>query len=129
MSFKHESTGTFQEQKYVVWGLDVWGHGSDDCDRSYESTGGRSEDCCGYTVNDRSRCGMVTIRCEGMRFNTGTEYEFESFSPNTDDVKKALVDADYLVETAEIEIDGESEFTLSVDRASDGRPLLQLERE
>ena len=124
--FKHESTGTYQEQKWVVWGLDVWGHAPEECEYDDED---RPVECCSFTVNDRSKRGTVMIRCKGMRFNVGTEHEFESFSPNTDDVTKALVDAEYFVETAEIEADGESEFMLEVNRKSDGRPLLQLERE
>lgn len=121
--YRHEPCES-EDQTYTVYGLDVWGHAPEDCEDAEDE---RQEDCCGFTVNDRSRVGKVTIRAKGMRYNVGTPHEFVSFTPETSDIHKALVEGDFLRPEAMIDVDGDSDGMLTVD-SSTGRPLLQLER-
>lgn len=120
-AFKHGPVDRFEDQWYTVWSLDVWGHGHDECE-----SWGCDGNCEGFTVNDRGRCGTVTVRAQGFACNIGTEHEFVSFVPTTLEIKTALVEAGHLNDQADIEIDGED--VIEVNAADNGRPLFQLER-
>lgn len=136
------SMGT-EEHTYRVWGLDVWGHAGENCEEPHDDDCSalaedmpcdcnRHDQCDGFTVNDRSKLGTVTLVVQGVRYNAGTPQEFTSYVATDAQLVQALKDADYLadhVKVSDLDIDGESDFTLYVDRESDGRPLLQLERE
>lgn len=93
---------------FKVRGLDVWGHVESDpkdCDCT---------DCPGYTVNDI--------------YPSRGSIEIDENDPDAT-IIKALVDGDFLTAdcTAEtIEVDGDPEFMIEVNRKSDGRYLLQL---
>lgn len=155
MAFESKPTGTFKTLVFRVWGLDVWGHAADDCEVEHEKDCceaasdsfvlgedddgakdacdcDRHEQCDGYTVNDRTKFGTIEVRAEGQRWNVGTPQEFTSFHPTDKAVIDALIAALYLeigCTEETIEIDGDWDFSLAVDRKSDGRPLLQIERE
>jgi len=97
-------------RKFNVWGLDVWGHGHDECS-SCKCPGG--DLCEGYSVNDRFKIG--TIEIDGKT-----------------SVVKILVDAGFLTPDCTddtIEVDGDPDFMLEVNRKSDGKYLLQLEHD
>lgn len=157
--FKQEPTGDKQTQKFTVWSLDVLGHSPDECDstlgcpcvidcgdcdgdgcdvcedtgRLHDDDGSIQHECdAEFTVNDRCRVGTLEIKASGTRYNVGTEHEFISYSPTDEEIVNALKEADYLketVKTEDVEIDGESEYSMYVNEASYGRPLFQLERE
>jgi hypothetical protein len=99
-------------QKYKVYSLDVWGNARD-----------------GYEVNDRCGIGEIEIWVapKALGWNTETMGTVYGFDPTDKQIKSALVYAGYLSHLAEIEIDGESDYALSVDNAI-GCPLFQLER-
>lgn len=100
-------------QKFIVWGLDVWGHVESDpkeCDCTSE--------CPGYTVNDCFRIGTVEIFVP----SPGCE-------DRSGDVVLALVDGGFLTSDCTsdtIEVDGDPDFMIEIDDKSDGRYLLQL---
>lgn len=143
---------------YTVWGLDVWGHSHQDCqadckcreechacqveENGCEDMGDdcavehdhEENDCdCSYEVNDRSRCGTITVVVTGEKFNVGTEHE--GWHPTHDDLIKALVEGAFLNERClpggdvTIDIQGEDDATLFLEDESDGEPLVQLEFE
>lgn len=91
---------------YNVWTLDVWGHveaDPKDCDCENE--------CPGYTVNDRREVGTVEIDDQTPVIRTLVEHGF--LTPDCDDKS--------------IEVDGDPEFMIEINRKSDGKYLLQLE--
>ena len=95
--------------KYRVYSLDVWGHGPDEC-AQYDCDG----NCDGYQVNDRCKVGTVEIEDD-----TGP-------AP----IIAALVSAGYLTADCSeesIDVDGDGEFMVEINRKSDGKYLLQLE--
>jgi hypothetical protein len=102
--------------KYDVLTLDVWGHSHDACaDLGCSCAGTDDCDCEGFTVNDRSYAGSITL------------------SPDADDLTllRALQAGRYLTESvglSELTIGWNGEDSATVDIASDGMPLFQIER-
>jgi hypothetical protein len=94
--------------KFTVWSLDVWGHveaDPKDCDCERE--------CPGYIVNDRCKVGTVEIG-------------------DQDPVIKTLVEGGFLTDDCDdksIDVDGDPDFMIEINRKSDGKYLLQLEPE
>ncbi len=103
--------------QFKIISLDVWGHGPDACKQS-----GCDGNCDGYIVNDAHYTGR-TVEVP----DTGDDAAREAT------IVRALVDAGELNEKClapgTIEIDGEEDYTLYVNDARDGQPLLQLERD
>jgi hypothetical protein len=97
---------------YRVYGLDVWGHGPDEHEQ-YDCDG----NCDGYQVNDRSQRGTVDI----------------SEDATDQQILEALVESDFLMGFCATQkhctIESSDEDFIEVNRTSDGRYLLQLERE
>lgn len=62
-----------QSQTYEVWAYDVWGNARD-----------------GFDVNDRSKCGTITVNARREVFNTGTPHEFTQYSPTPTQLARAL---------------------------------------
>ena len=122
MTYKSESSGTFKDHIFTVWNLDVLGHGPAEHDE-YDCDG----ECDGYQVNDRCRCGIITIKAEGTKYNVGTEHEFVSFSPNDQTIIDTLVTCGFLNPGHEFEVDDAGEDNYYVC-AMDGCPLFELER-
>jgi hypothetical protein len=115
-----------ERQTFKVITLDVWGHGPDEC-AEYDCDG----ECDGYTVNNAFHAGQIEVDAEEHVYNPGTPNEFRDCFADDATMIKALVDGGYLTPncTAEsIEIEGENDYTLYVNRESDNKPLLQLER-
>lgn len=112
--------------KYRVVSLDVWGHGPEDHDK-YDCEG----ECEGYTVNDAHYCGEIEVETETTIYNVGSPQEFACEAPTDAAILKVLIEGQYLTPDCTedvIEIDGESDYTLYLNRKEDGRPLLQIER-
>jgi hypothetical protein len=112
--------------RYSVIGLDVWGHGPDE-HKDYDCDG----ECDGYTVNNAWRIGEIEVLADRHDYNVGSPHAFTSYFASDETIVKALVEAGYLTPDCtpvDIEIDGENDYGLSVDRKKDGKPLLQLER-
>jgi hypothetical protein len=112
---QHRKTGRKIALHYDVWCLDVWGNATD-----------------GYEVNDRSRCGKVTILADEMEYNIGTQYAFKSATPTRSQVVHALIGRDLLKRTVKpeqirINADAGADDDIYVDAARDGMPLYQLE--
>ena len=97
---------------------------------------------CSYAVNDRSKVGTVEVTTdEGATHNTdlrgqlatnGTPLMFTSWHASDAAITRALIEGGYLkdhVTAEELTIDGEEDCSLSVDDATDGRPIFQLEFE
>jgi len=147
MAYESKPTGTFKTLCFRVWGLDVWGHAEGDCEEEHgdecASNDGegplypdcdcdRHEQCDGFTVNDRTKLGVIEVRAEGQRWNAGTPHESTTFYPTDKAAIDALIAGGYLTSDCTEEtigLDWELDTSLAVDRKSDGRPLLQLERE
>ena len=141
---------------YAVYSLDVWGHSADECEATCEhcdgtgddesadcgacdGTGISHDDCESYQVNDRSRIGRIEVETdEGATYNVdlrgkvapnGIPLCFTSWHVSDDALVKALQNAYLKANMADLEIEGEEDGMITIDRASDGRPLLQLEFE
>jgi hypothetical protein len=112
--------------KYKVIALDVWGHGPEH--EKYNCDG----NCDGYTVNDAHYTGRtIEVSADEHVYNVGTPREFRDCFASDAEIIRACVEGDFLTAdcTPEfIEIDGENDYTLYVNRKEDGCPLLQLER-
>lgn len=127
-----------QSAAFVVWTLDVWGHGADDCGEEHEpecaavlegegaekGTGAcdcnRHEDCGGFDINDRCKVGTIEI-------------ETDENGPCDEAIFTALLDGGFLkssVKLADVEIDDPScdGASLYLNQASDGCPIFQIER-
>ncbi len=115
--------------RYKVIALDVWGHGLDEC-AQYECKGG--DHCDGYTVNDAHYTGhTIEVTAKEHVYNEGKEGEFRSFEADDAEFIRSLVEADMLTPDCTVdavEVDGEPDGLLSIDRKEDGKYLLQLER-
>jgi hypothetical protein len=96
-------------QTFTVWGLDVWGHGPDEHEK-YECDG----NCDGYTVNDRFKIGRINVDDDDEK------------GPLDDRIVSVLCELEWLRHDA-VTVDGDDGL-LFVERESDGKPLLQLER-
>jgi hypothetical protein len=117
---------TAQIHKYRVISLDVWGHGPDEHEK-YDCNG----ECDGYTVNDAHYCGEIEVSADEHVYNEGKPGEFRDWYASDAEFVRALVVGGYLTPDCTediLEIDGEADYRLHVDRIADGRPLLQLER-
>jgi hypothetical protein len=123
---------------YTVWSLDVLGHGSAECCKSYDcsclnedGTHDESKECdAGYEVNDRSRWGTIEVEVEGETFNAGTPQEFVSYAPTDEELVTALINVGFLTEEAKetVESDGTGDETdYHLEDSETGRPLCQLE--
>lgn len=100
--------------KYNVWSLDVWGNETD-----------------GFNVNDRS-CIFRELEFPTypQGYNRGTAAEFWEHWPSDKQIIETMKDAGIMaamVKPEDIVIDGDYEFSLNIDDASNGFPLWQLE--
>lgn len=112
--------------RYKVIGLDVWGHGPDEHEK-YHCDG----ECDGYTVNDAHYCGEIDVAAVETIYNAGTPRQSSHWGATDTELIRVLVDGAYLTPdcTADvIEVEGEDDYTLYLNRKEDGKPLLQLER-
>lgn len=114
---------------WIVWSLDVWGHGFDECDNSldcpcvtydyfelkYVHDTDRHECDAEFTVNDRCKVGTVEL--------------FDDLED--EQIVEALIEAGWLNELArgKVEIDASTEDEIMVDLEKNGKPIFQLERE
>jgi hypothetical protein len=100
--------------RYDVWSLDVWGNEEE-----------------GFTVNDRC-CVYQSLEFptypQGYNRSSATEFweHWPSKQQLIDTLKEAGIMA-ALVKPNDIDIDGEHEYSLNIDDASNGYPLWQLE--
>lgn len=137
LKYVSRPTGTSRTLRYRVWSLDVWGHSSDDCPEApVENDDGETPEhectCGGYEVNDRASQGYVEIVADGVEYNAGTTHAFVSFSPTDEQVLATLRDAGHFNDkatTQTVTVEGDSEYSLDVAAAFDGKPIYQLERE
>ena len=113
-------------QKWIVWSLDVWGHGHDECCLAYDcpcvhldGAGVQVHDdehheCdAEFTVNDRCRVGTVELR-EGVE---------------SSEIERILIKENFLNAAAEGHMEINDEDDIYVNVAKNGRPIFQLERE
>lgn len=101
--------------KYDVWSLDVWGNEEDR-----------------FEVNDRS-CYLREAEFPTTHeiYNQGTEQEFSDDWPTDAQILETLQEIGFLAEKCtldDIDIDGESEYSLYISEERNGFPLCQLER-
>ena len=100
--------------KYNVWSLDIWGNETD-----------------GYEMNDRS-CFQRDVEFPTTHkiYNQGTPQEFSDDWPTDQQILNKLIEIGYLnnnVSLADLEIDGDPNYSKYVDESKDGKPLCQLE--
>ncbi len=135
-----QATGKWRTYTYRVWSLDVWGHAPADCpngpaqDMDADGDAPAHECTCeGYSVNDRSEAGNVKIACEGYTFNPGTPHAFDSWCPSPAEILAALqrefLKDSLTVDDVDIDTSSGAESDITIDQASDGRPVFQLECE
>lgn len=151
-SVPSNQTKTF---KYRVWSLDVWGHGSDECNETLgcscivqceECEGKGCDDCdlkgtihdtdgheCDgdFTVNDRCDVGEIECTAEGTYHNVGTPHQFESFHVSDEELLRVLITDNFIKEEItlkDIEFDSSDGDFIEVNRKDDGRPILQLDK-
>ena len=91
-----------------------------------------------YSVNDRCKVGTLEVTTdEGATYNTLPSYRaagltFTSWHVSDSALTAALIADGYLKDTvtpADLEFDGEEDFSVYVNASKDGRPELQLEFE
>lgn len=120
---------------YIVYSLDVWGHGPKDCKihicSCINKLDGSHEldmcDCC-YQVDTRTRIGELEVI---------TDKQYEGFETDIDwgvsdeelinKMKQQGFMSNVIVDR--IDVDGEDEDKLYIHRARDGYPLFELEFE
>ena len=105
---------TTKTVKYDVWSLDVLGNMID-----------------GYDVNDRS-CFRHNVEFPTTHkvYNAGTPQEFSDDWPTDQQIIDTLIEVGYFkdsIKLADVEIDGEYEFSLYISGSRDGCPNCQLE--
>jgi len=101
-------------KKYDVWSFDVWGNETD-----------------GFQINHRS-CFQRAVEFPTTHrvFNQGALREFSTDNPSNEQILDTLIEIGFLisgVQLDEIEIDGESDFSLWIEDATNGFPICQLE--
>jgi len=100
--------------KYDVWSLDVWGNDEE-----------------GYSVNDRCCvCRALEFKTYPQDYNRGTENEFWEHWPSDQQIIDMLKSAGIMsaiVKPADVDIDGEYEYSLNIDDSKNGCPLWRLE--
>lgn len=117
--------------KYKVISLDVWGHGPDEhepeCERNGEIV------CDGYTVNAAYYTGReIEVDAKERVYNAGSPHEFREHHAEDAAIVRALVDGEFLAPACAVpgavKIDGEDDYTLYLEDAETGMPLVHLER-
>ena len=100
--------------KYDVWSLDAWRNEADD-----------------FEVNDRYCFHRdVEFPTTYKVYNQGTEQEFSDNWPTDQQILDTLINIGYLTSKCKligITIDGESDGSLYIDQADNGRPICQLD--
>jgi hypothetical protein len=104
-----------------------WIHSPDD----------KGEECDGeYIVNDRCNVGSIEVETDfGATYNTTPEdrrngWTFTVWNASDEALVATLIEGSFLadhVKAEDLEFNGEQDDLLTIDRAKDGRPLLQLE--
>ena len=139
------NTKTSEQKKlmtFTVWSLDVWGHSHDDCHKHEcpcvstnpedpESYDNPPECECSYDVNDRSRCGTITIEVTGTIFNPDSPQAFTSFAPDDAQLLEALK-GEFLKDSVtldDVEFESSDGELYEVNEKKDGRPVFSLELE
>lgn len=89
-------------RKYSLWSYDVWGNARD-----------------GFEVNDRFRCGTVTIKCKATVYNQGTSQEFISFDPTDRQLSRAAG-------VHGVEWEGITDEGFHATAKSNGKPICEL---
>ncbi len=89
-------------RRYSLWSFDVWGNAKD-----------------GFEVNDRFRCGTVTICCKATVHNAGTAHEFVSYDPTDRQLSRAAG-------VSRVEWDGISDEEFYANLKSNGKPVCEL---
>ena len=108
--------------RFTIWSLDVWGNAAE-----------------GFEVNDRCKVGTVEIadqfidlpadQINALPTPAERQTAFHEWGIASDKgIRAALVEAGYLTRGVRIVIDGD-DHAMSIDRESNGCPLLQRERE
>ena len=105
---------TTKTVKYDVWSLDVWRNETD-----------------GFDVNDRS-CFQrdVEFPTTHKTYNEGTPQEFSDNWPTDQQIIDKLIEIGYFkgsVKLADVDIDGDPNYSLYIDDSKNGRPLCQIE--
>lgn len=95
---------------WEVLGLDVWGHGDDECS-TYDCGG----ECEGFTVNDVSKVGTIELADDATDLETFRVLQAHGYLGN------ALAPSD-------VKFDWPDEEYGECDLASNGRPLLQFRK-
>jgi hypothetical protein len=122
-----------QSQRFKVISLDVWGHGPEEHEKyGCEPDAHGEYRCDGYTVNDAHYTSYtVEVSAAKVYYNQGTAFASSEYHTEAGEIIKACVEAGMLTPDCNadtVEVDGEDEHTLFLNRKEDGKPLIQLER-
>lgn len=132
---------------YKVWSLDIWGHGSDECCKSYDcpcvtcpedcegecETGETHDECvcdCGFQVNDRCQVGAIECQVTVRKHNPGTNFSFDSETVDDREILRVLKEDGFVKESVslgDVEFDSGDEYSIYLNDAKNGRPVFQLE--